>query len=828
MRKILLIVLTIALIVCCVACTVQTDPGTGNDSEPTDAITDPTDSTPSDPGTTPSDPGTTPSTSKKELTINYYDGDTLLDTKVYTRKITLLDFDDAEYLFFGWYTDKECQTAYEASKSSQYFEQKNLNLYAKTEKIMETFNINITGKTSETETVVNPIFTWDAGDETSFVASLYLKNSLVDTMTLTSPTFRSKRKLNANSEYVLSVKCGSGAESLIRFKTTKGSSTTSVTPISMSDPFASNMILQRNVPNVLSGIGPANALISVSLTGETTDSYAVISDDKGYFEVTIPARAASFTPVTIHFDTGLQSAGSPVEKTLSDVLFGDVYLFAGQSNMQWMTKDSDYEASDIQALMESNVRFFCQDVTTSDTKKQNVKNGRWFIPNANNCDWFSAIATMTGAFLGTALKDETPVGIITAYQGDTNIANWMGEEYYDGTCATRYKHYNAMVYPLHTANLSGVVWYQGCNNSAAAYDYKSLLGDLFRNYRELFGNEDMPFFVIGLACFDGDKDANGKLDPMHNPYDFSYVRESQAAACAADENAYFISTCDDGDPTYIHPRAKRYICERVAKSIGVVLYEAEGYAEGPSYKSHEVNGNTVTIELNNDEGLYATGEITGLYLAGADGKYHAATASLVEGKIVASSDKVAEPIYVKYGFLRSPFVNIYNKDGFVITPFRTDVCDTNIDLFDYDSTDAYTFHPDGAAMEVSLTEGGNLSVSMANDGKGYGSVRLEKFGAIAYNPECLEVTLVGKNTGAEFLFRFIEGSGEIWGCTIRDNFTGERTITLDLSDETNFHVMYGEQNGVFDPQKMRYVEFLIKYDGALTIELCSAHFCERA
>ena len=773
------------------------------------------------------------------LTVSYYDGDELIASETYTKKITLREYQSDDTLFLGWYTDAALQNAYDASKASEYFAQGNICLYAKTELIMETFKINVTGFVEENKTVVNPIFTWAAGEETSFVASLYLKekNSLVESREVAAPSFQSKRKLKANSEYVLRVEGGSGAQSFLRFQTTTtGGAYSGVMPISLSDdPFANDMVLQRGVENVFTGTAPACALISVSLTrGEETTNYSVISDQNGTFSFVLPPQEASFTPATIRFATGLMiDSKNTCEKSLTNVLFGDVYLFAGQSNMQWLTKDSDYEKSDIEALSESYVRFYCQDVNTSTSKLQNVKNGRWFLPGGNNCDWFSAVATMSGYFLGTDLKEETPIGIITAYQGDTNIGSWMGTEYYDGTCNKKHEHYNAMVYPLRNANLSGVVWYQGCNNSAAAYDYEGLLGDLFRNYRDLFRNEDMPFFVIGLACFDGDKDENGNLDPMHNPYNFAYVRESQAAACAADDNAYFISTCDDGDPTYIHPRAKRYICRRVANSIEVVLYGKEGYAEGPSYKSHEIDGGTVTIELNNADGLYATGAITGLYLAGADGKYHAATAELKDGKIVASSDKVAAPVYVKYGFLRSPFVNIYNKDGYVITPFRTDEYDTNIDLFDYEDADVYAFHPDGATMTVSFTEDGNLQITKATtnakeEWRGFGSVILEKFGAIAYRPECLEVTLKGENTGAKIIVRFTEGSGEIWGCTILDDSAEKKTVTVDLADETEFKVLYGNQDNAFDAQKIRNAEIVVEYDGEVTVEVCNVRFVHKA
>ena len=158
MKKMLFIVLAIALIVCFVACEVT--PATSTDTDTTTDVvetpSEPVTETPTEPTTeTPSEPPETPTTTTRELTVRYYDGETLLDTKVYTRKITLIDYTNEDRLFFGWYTDPECQTEYEASKTSQYFELKNINLYAKTENIMETFEITITGKVSENETVLN-------------------------------------------------------------------------------------------------------------------------------------------------------------------------------------------------------------------------------------------------------------------------------------------------------------------------------------------------------------------------------------------------------------------------------------------------------------------------------------------------------------------------------------------------------------------------------------------------------------------------------------------------------------------------------------------------
>ena len=673
------------------------------------------------------------------------------------------------------------------------------------ENTMKDYNITIIGKINENEVVVNPLFYWDrANADSAFTVEVSLDGEVIETREVTSANFQVSKLLNPNSEYVLKVTGKeSKHQSSITFKTITNYNNT-VNSITLGNPFSNGMVIQRNVDTILAGTGPALQLISVVIEDER---YDVISDNDGNFEVTIPGRSASFNPISISVSNGVNAS-----KLISDVLFGDVYLFAGQSNMQWPTMSADYTTDDLAKLKNSNVRFFCQDVVTSTTELESVKNGRWFKPNESNCLNFSAIATITGSILGTDLKDEVPIGIITAYQGDTNIANWMSSDYYKGTVSTKHLHYNAMVYPLRHTKLSGVVWYQGCNNSAAGCEYKDLLLALFANYRDLFNTTNLPFFVIGLACYDGDSGNN---------FDFSYVRESQALACKEDNNAYFISVCDDGDPTYIHPRAKHYICERVAKSIEAAVYLKDYYREGPSYKSHTINGNIVTIDLYNNDGLRSVGKISGLYLAGEDGKYYEATANISDGKIIASCEKVPNPVYIKYGFGKSPFVNIFNRDGYAITPFRTDNYNTNIDLLDYDSTTQYYFHPDGSKMDVSLNNG-NLLITKQNDGKGYGSVRLDKWGAIAYQPQGFRFTVKGTNSGAAITFRAIEGdSYEIWGYKIIDDFTGEKTFSVGVGD---FVVVYGKQNNIFEPQKIGYIEIMVEKNGEASFEVCEARF----
>ena len=775
MKKLLLITLFIVL-VCLIGCGEKEEKPVDNDNE-----------------------------EETKLLVSYYHGNDLIFSKEYTdNSILIIDYSITDYEFMGWFLDKEFTIPYDETKVKEYFKLDSLNLYAKMERNMEEFKVNITGKLNN-EYVLNPLFTWDdSNNDSSFTYELSKNGEVVFSKTTTSTSFQPGDLLNANSNYQFKVTGNSsGCSDTINFMTLKDYKNT-VNQMSLDNPFSNGMVIQRNMDTVISGKAPVKQLITLTIGSEV---FHTISSEDGQFEVVLPGRNSSFFPVDITI-----SNGCGVSKAVSDVLFGDVYLFAGQSNMQWPTQSSDYFDTDIQYLANSRVRFFCQDVVTSTEPKEATQNGRWFKPDTNNVKNFSAIATMTASFLQSGVENETPIGIITAYQGDTNIANWMSPDYYQGTCQTKYLHYNAMVYPLRHTKLKGVVWYQGCNNSASGCDYKDLLLKLFANYRDLFNTNNLPFFVIGLCCYDGDSGNN---------FDFSYVRESQALACALDNNAYFISTCDNGDPTYIHPRAKRYICERVSKSIQSVNYNKDYLNEGPSYKSHTVEGNVVTIELNNSEGLRNNGEIKNLYLAGSDGKYYEATCTLSNNRIIAQSDKVENPVYIKYGFGKSPFVNIYNKDGFAITPFRTDNYNTNIDLFDYESTDKYYFHPDGSKMEVAI-KNGNLEIKKLNDGKGYGSVRLDKWGAVIYEPEGFEFTIKGTNSGATISIRFIEGdSYEIWGYKVTDDFEGERTFSINAGD---LIVVYNKQNNTFEPQKIGYVEIMVEKNGEATFELCGAKF----
>ena len=670
---------------------------------------------------------------------------------------------------------------------------------------------------------LNPTFEWTIdAEDTAYFVSLSDEEGEVETAEVETTSYAVTDYLRGGKRYSVSVKGReSGVECSTSFLTMAVAEGDSLTPtLSLCDPYASHMVIQRDRAIPLTGNTNPCVTVTATLKGQ---NYYATSDETGAFTVTLPAQAANKVPSEIEVRV-LPS----VKVTLTDVLFGDVFLASGQSNMWWKLRDSDYDATvDVDNAIASDLRYYSMKITKSMTPRERINGGKWSAIKRTSTAYkdYSAIGFMTGSMLAAALEDEgVPIGIVQSAEGDTNIANWLSADYYDGTVGTKNINYNAMIYPLRHAEIKGVIWYQGCNNSAKGSEYEELLTMLFANWRDLFRNETLPFYVVQLPVYD-DSLAAAEGKGAGNPYEFSYVRESQLLACESDKYAYLIATSDGGDPSYIHPAEKRYIAERLSKSVLSTLYGADYLPQGPVYESLTVQGNEAIVTVKYGEGLRAEGEIVGFMLAGADGKYYDASATLRDGKVVVTSDKVAAPVYVKYGFSKCPFLNIYNKDGYLMSPFRTDDHNLGIDLLEYrgDPEDgkAYAQHPDGSEMSYeTVTVGGEtgLRITKANDGKSFGSLQLVKLGAIAYKELDLDlsITAIGTGSGAKVAFRVVEGSYEIWSYSFTDDFTGKRAFTVstaDMSCAGNY------VDGTIDFQAVRQVEVTVTCDGGATVTI---------
>jgi sialate O-acetylesterase len=97
---------------------------------------------------------------------------------------------------------------------------------------------------------------------------------------------------------------------------------------------------------------------------------------------------------------------------------------------------------------------------------------------------------------------------------------------------------------------------------------------------------------------------------------------------------------------------------------------------GPLYDSSAVEGNKIRVKFTHAAGLMAkSGEPQLFTIAGDDQKFVSAKAVIEGETVLVSSDAVAKPVAVRYGWsewAEPEKYNLFNKAGLPASPFRTD------------------------------------------------------------------------------------------------------------------------------------------------------------
>lgn len=229
--------------------------------------------------------------------------------------------------------------------------------------------------------------------------------------------------------------------------------------------------------------------------------------------------------------------------------------------------------------------------------------------------------------------------------------------------------YNKMIHPMLSYPVMGFLWYQGESNAgeADAVEYAGLFQKMITSWRELWGVEDAPFLFVQLANF---------MQPSETPTESNWavLRESQTAALDL-PNVGQAVIIDIGEANDIHPRNKQDVGLRLSLAARHIAYGEDIEYSGPMYASHRVDGGSIVIEFSHAEsGLVTHGaSLGGFAVAGSDGTYHWATATIEGASITVSSSEVSIPVSVRYAWADNPDrANLYNGEGLPTSPFRTD------------------------------------------------------------------------------------------------------------------------------------------------------------
>ena len=184
--------------------------------------------------------------------------------------------------------------------------------------------------------------------------------------------------------------------------------------------FQDHMIIQREKPVTFWGSCTPGQTVSVSVQGQTVSGTA---DENGCWRV-------KTAPMKTSFSETVRICTDDAECVLSDVQVGDVYLAAGQSNMEFfMRYDADLQ-NELKVCTDDSLRFFDYPEVSYlgqiDEADYGKNFGFWRKASAENLEWFSAVSYYFAKDLRK--KYNIPVGILGCNWGGTPACAWMSRE----------------------------------------------------------------------------------------------------------------------------------------------------------------------------------------------------------------------------------------------------------------------------------------------------------------------------------------------------------------------------------------------------------------
>ena len=240
-----------------------------------------------------------------------------------------------------------------------------------------------------------------------------------------------------------------------------------------------------------------------------------------------------------------------------------------------------------------------------------------------------------------------------AFKGSVMVAN----EYSPTTL------YNAMIAPLVPYTLKGAIWYQGESNVGRGKQYETLFPTMITGWRKAWNQGNFPFYYVQIAPFNYGDDANERT---------AELRDAQFKTLSM-VNTGMAVTMDIGNPVNIHPANKKDVGTRLALwALNKDYGKSDVVFSGPLYKSVTFSGEKAEVEFSFAEsGLVLKGDDSFFELAGSDGVFYPAKASISESKIIVTSDKVKKATQVRYAWADDCVPNLFNGAGLPASPFKT-------------------------------------------------------------------------------------------------------------------------------------------------------------
>lgn len=418
--------------------------------------------------------------------------------------------------------------------------------------------------------------------------------------------------------------------------------------VSVPAVFGSQMVLQRDVPIPVWGWATAGEEVTVTLDGRIEKTKA---DVDGTWKVTFPPLKTGGDPHT------LTVAGTNAIR-FDDILVGDVWLGSGQSNMEWSLAASGNPQETIAAANHPQLRLFHVPKVQANEPARDVK-AAWKVCTPENAKNFSAVLYHFGTKLQAELN--IPIGLINSSWGGSPIEPWTTHDGKSGGM------YNGMVAPLVPFPVRGFTWYQGETNvlQKNGFAYFDKMQNLIGGWRKAWGNDQLPFYYVQIAPWEGRYEAD----------ELCKLWEAQAAALKIPGTGMAVTTDLVDNIKDIHPKNKRDVGLRLARWALAKTYGQSGLVySGPLFTSAAAEGSKLRLSFAHAVGLAARdGKPLGEFeVAGADGKFVPATATIDGETVLVSAAAVAEPKAARFGWRSIATPNLVNAAGLPASPFQSD------------------------------------------------------------------------------------------------------------------------------------------------------------
>jgi len=492
--------------------------------------------------------------------------------------------------------------------------------------------------------------------------------------------------------------------------------------IRLPSVIGSHMVLQQEKPIKIWGWAEPGENISVSFGGQNAQTPV---DKEGRWEIMLAAMKTGKSPYKMTI-TGTQSASVLLE----DILLGEIWVCSGQSNMEWMMWRTHSPIPEIRRADFPQIRLFHVPRKVSTHPEEDVE-AEWKICKPATIRDFSAVAYYFGREVHKRL--DVPVGLISTRWGGTRIEPWTptagfqsvpelhgileeiktaDEEYQKAMKIflpdlkkwaesseealskekilppqpeiPQHAHqnpqaptalYNAMVHPLIRFAIRGAIWYQGEANRNDGSIYTKKMEALINGWRHVWGLGDFPFYYVQLAPYNYGYLLEEEESDILDFYRLPLIWEAQLNALKIPNTGMAVTT-DIANLNDIHPKNKKDVGYRLSLwALAKTYGQKDLVYSGPLYHSMTVEGNKIRIRFDHvGGGLISLDDrsLSWFEIAGTNKTFAKARAEISGDSVLVWSERVSEPVAVRFGWHQLATPNLGNMEALPASPFRTD------------------------------------------------------------------------------------------------------------------------------------------------------------